>query len=301
MRPDLAWRLAPGVFVLLWAAGYSFARLGLAHAEPMTLLALRYGLAVPLLLPLVLWRRPALPRGWRHWGAVALTGAMIQVVYFGLAWMAMKQGLSAGTTAIIMALQPILVALAGQGRAGWLRPALPAGLICGFAGVALAVAGGDALAPAPPAALALAGLALAGLTLATLFEGRHGFRTDPGLAGVVHYGIGVVVLAPLAALTETMTISWSPGFAIALAYLVIGNSLVSVGLYLALLQRGDATRISALLFLVPPLAAVLGWLILREPIAPLAWPGFGLAALGVWLVHRAARPPAAVDAPRPKA
>ena len=35
-------------------------------------------------------------------GAVALTGFLIQVVYFGLAWLAMKRGMNAGTTAISM-------------------------------------------------------------------------------------------------------------------------------------------------------------------------------------------------------
>jgi len=97
------WRAAPAVFLILWSGGYGFAKLGLEYAEPMTLLALRYGLAAAVLVPLALVLRPRWPVGARHWAAVAVTGFLIQGVYFGLAYLAMKQGMNAGTTAIIMA------------------------------------------------------------------------------------------------------------------------------------------------------------------------------------------------------
>ena len=255
----LFWSAAPVVFVLFWSGGYSFAKLGLAHAEPMTMLALRYGLAALALSPFLLRRGIRWPGSARHWGAVALTGFLIQVVYFGLAWLAMKRGMNAGTTAIIMALQPILVAVAtARGRGGWLW----AGLALGFLGVLVTVLSGSGLGPSPGLAVALALAALAGITLATLFEKAHGMRTDPAVGGVVQYLVGLAVLWPLAAATEDMRIDWHPEFVVAIAYLVIANSIVSIGLYIALLQRGDATRISALLYLVPPLAMLLAWAIL---------------------------------------
>ena len=53
--------------------------------------------------------------------------------------------------------------------------------------------------------------------------------------------------------------------------------------------RGDATRISALLYLVPPLAMVLAWAILGEAVTTLAFAGFALSAAGVYIVSRTAR------------
>lgn len=284
----LFWRAAPFVFVVFWAGGYSFAKLGLAHAEPMTLLALRYGLAALALAPFLLRRGIAWPRGARHWGAVALTGLLIQVVYFGLAYLAMKRGMNAGTTAIIMALQPILVAalapLAGAAGPGGRR--LWAGLALGFLGVLIVVLSGRTLGPSPAVAVALAVSALLGITVATLFEKWHGFRTDPAVGGVVQYAVGFAVLAPYAAATETLRLDWHPELVVALAYLVVANSIVSVGLYIALLQRGDATRISSLLYLVPPLALVIAWAILGETMPPLALAGLVLSAAGVYMVNR---------------
>ncbi|WP_347312782.1 DMT family transporter [Defluviimonas sp. SAOS-178_SWC] len=284
----LFWRVAPFVFVLFWSGGYTFAKLGLPHAEPLTMLTLRYGLAALLLSPFLLRKAARLPRTARHWAAMALTGFLIQCVYFGLAYQAMKLGMNAGTTAIVMALQPILVAAlspVATGRSGggtllWL------GLALGFAGVLTVVLSGDSLGPSPWGAALLACAALLGITLATLFEKLHGLKTDPAVGGVMQYLVGFTILAPAAYLTETMHIDWTGEFIVAIAYLVIANSIISVGLYIALLQRGDATRISALMYLVPPLALLFAWAILGEPITAFTLLGFALSVAGVWLVSR---------------
>ena len=284
----LFWRAAPVVFVLFWAGGYSFAKLGLAHAEPLTMLALRYGLAAAALAPFLLRRGIRWPGSARHWAAVALTGFLIQVVYFGLAWMAMKQGMNAGTAAIIMALQPILVA-AATARGGAARPWLRAGLALGFGGVLVTVLSGSGLGPSPVSGVLMALAALLGITIATVFEKKHGMKTDPAVGGVVQYVTGFAILLPLAAATETMVIDWQPEFLLAMAYLVLANSIVSIGLYIALIQRGDATSISALLYLVPPLAMLIAWAVLGEAFTPMAIAGLALAAAGVWCVNRPAR------------
>lgn len=284
------WRAAPFVFLIFWSGGYSFAKLGLAHIEPLTMLALRYGLAVLALLPFLLLRKPRWPFNARHWGAIALTGFLIQCVYFGLAYLAMKRGMNAGTTAIVMALQPILVAVfaplvtgARSGRLLWL------GLGLGFAGVVMVILSEGALGPSPWVAAILALMALGGITGATLFEKWHGLKTDPVVGGIVQYVVGFSVLLPAAYFTETMIVDWQPELFIALGYLVIANSIISIGLYIALLQRGDATRISALLYLVPPLAMVIAWAILGETVTPTIFAGFALSALGVYIVSRHAR------------
>jgi drug/metabolite transporter (DMT)-like permease len=281
------WRAAAFVFLLFWSGGYSFAKLGLAHIEPLTMLALRYGLAMLALLPFLLRKGIRWPVGARHWAAIALTGFLIQGVYFGLAYLAMKRGMNAGTTAIIMALQPILVAAVAPlvifrpaGRSLWL------GLLLGFGGVILVVLSEGRLGPSPWIAVTLALGALCGITAATLFEAWNGKKTDPAVGGVVQYAVGFALLLPAAWFTESMVIDWHLDLIVALSYLVIANSIISVGLYIALLQRGDATRISALMFLVPPLAMVLAWAILGEVVTPLALVGFGLSAFAVYLVNR---------------
>lgn len=286
----LFWRIAPVIFVLFWAGGYSFAKLGLPHIRPMTLLALRYGLAVLVLLPVLLVHRPIWPADTRHWLVVAVSGFLIQCLYFGAAYVALENGMNAGTTALIMALQPILVAafapLIGAGRGSgrlWL------GLILGLLGVVIVILGGQTIGPSPWVAVPFAIAALLAITGATLFEKWHGRRTDPVVGGIVQYAVGFAVMAPVALWFGLGQVDWTGELFISIAYLVLANSIVSISLFVGLVQRGDATRISSLMYLVPPLAMLVAWAILGEVMTPMAMAGMGVCVTGVWLVNRATR------------
>jgi len=98
------------------------------------------------------------------------------------------------------------------------------------------------------------------------------------------------VTAPLAFWLEPMRIEWTGPLLAALAYLVVGNSLVAITLLLTMIRHGEASRVSALFFMVPPCTAVFALMALGEPIPMLAWPGMALAALGILLVTRNPRP-----------
>ncbi len=89
-------------------------------------------------------------------------------------------------------------------------------------------------------------------TIATLFEKWHGLKTDPVVGGIVgtSWASCRPQVRPAAMLTETMVVDWAPELVISVAYLVIGNSIIDPVLFICMLQRGDATRISALLYLV---------------------------------------------------
>jgi drug/metabolite transporter (DMT)-like permease len=131
--------------------------------------------------------------------------------------------------------------------------------------------------------------ALGGISGATLFEKAQGRKTDPVAGGLIQYVVGFALVAPVAMATESLTADWQPGLIVALVWLVSGNSLISISLYIAMIARGDATRISALMYLVPPLAMALAWALLGEPLRLLALAGLALSALGVYIVTRQTR------------
>ena len=83
-----------------------------------------------------------------------------------------------------------------------------------------------------------------------------------------------------------MQADWTPELFGALAYLVIGNSLISITLLLAMIRAGEVARVSALFYLVPPLSALFAWPLLGEAMPPFAWAGMALAAAGVILARR---------------
>ncbi|CAB3919292.1 DMT family transporter [Achromobacter dolens] len=289
-----AWlKFAPALFLLLWSSGFVVLKVGLAYADPMTFLALRYACVVALLMPFLLALRPPLPQGTRAWGHLAMVGLLLQAGYFCFTYLSLKQGMSAGGLALITSLQPILI--------GLLAPVIAhervdarrwAGLGLGVSGAALVIVAKASVDLASTLGLVFAVAALLCITSGTLYEKRFGVQTHPVTSNTVQYAVGLAVTAPLAFWLEPMRLDWTGPLLGSLAYLVVGNSLVAISLLLAMLRHGEASRVSALFFLVPPSTAVIALLVLDEPIPPLAWPGMALAALGILLVTRSARTPA---------
>jgi drug/metabolite transporter (DMT)-like permease len=289
----MTWRMsrplilaAPIVFLVLWSAGFAVAKLGLAHAGPFTLLALRYVIAVLVLLPLVVILRPPLPKG-RAAIDIAVTGFLIQVVYFGLCYIAFKSGVSAGGVAIIVCLQPILVGLiAPRLVAERISPLRWLGLALGLAGALTVILARSGIAAEPPLGVLAAIGGLIGITAGTLYEKRFGAAQHPVPANLIQYAVGAAFALPLALWVEGVQADWTPQLFAVLAYLVLANSLISITLLLAMIRAGEVARVSALFYLVPPLAALFAWPLLGEAMPPLAWAGMALAGIGVTLARR---------------
>ena len=140
LRQDLVHSAVPILFVLLWSSGFIAAKAGLAHAETLTFLSLRYALVTLLMAGLALAMGAPWPKSWRDTAHIAIAGTMLQAIYFGGVWLAMANGVGAGVAALIVSLQPVITAalvgpLLGErvSRRQWL------GLALGIAGVALVV------------------------------------------------------------------------------------------------------------------------------------------------------------------
>ncbi|KVZ28990.1 multidrug DMT transporter permease [Burkholderia multivorans] len=280
-------RAAPALFLLLWSSGFVFLKLGLRDADPLTFLALRYACVVALLAGPFLWLRPALPRTRRAWLNLIVVGLLLQAGYFSFTYLSLKLGMSAGAVALVTSQQPIVVGLLAPALAGERVGALRwAGLALGAAGAVLVILARGSVAIASPWALAFALLALACITGGTLWEKRFGTDVHPVSANLVQYAVGLAVSAPLAFALEPMHVHWSAGLAGSLAYLVICNSLIAISLLLAMVRHGEASRVSALFFLIPPATALIALAVLGETIGALAWPGMALAAAGLYLVMR---------------
>ncbi|MBU9160675.1 DMT family transporter [Burkholderia multivorans] len=280
-------RAAPALFLLLWSSGFVFLKLGLRDADPLTFLALRYACVVALLAGPFLWLRPALPRTRRAWLNLIVVGLLLQAGYFSFTYLSLKLGMSAGAVALVTSQQPILVGLLAPALAGERVGALRwVGLALGAAGAVLVILARGSVAIASPWALAFALLALACISGGTLWEKRFGTDVHPVSANLVQYAVGLAVSAPLAFALEPMHVHWSAGLAGSLAYLVICNSLIAISLLLAMVRHGEASRVSALFFLIPPATALIALAVLGETIGALAWPGMALAAAGLYLVMR---------------
>ncbi|MGB7316677.1 MAG: DMT family transporter [Planktotalea sp.] len=282
--------LAPLIFLLLWAFGYSVAKVGLLYTDPMTLLALRFGSVVLIMAVLFAILRPPLPKTRADWVHLAFVGFLIQAVYFGFCYYAFASGIGAGTLALLMSFQPIIVALAAPlwtseviGARAWI------GLGLGLLGAVLVIGARSTIEPPSWLGLGFAAIALLGISGGSLWEKKFGLSHHPVTANLIGYGAGFVGILPALALQGDFHVEWTGAFIASLAYLVIGNSVIAVGLLLAMIRAGDVSRVSALFFMVPPLAALAAWMVLGEIMPPMAWVGLAIASLGVYLATRKPR------------
>lgn len=275
----------PAAFVLLWSSGFIAAKLGLTGAEPMTFLALRYAIVTVLMGIVVAVSRAPWPASRAEALHIAVAGLFMQTVYFGAAWVSMAQGVGAAVAAVIVCTHPVLTAiLAGPLLGERVSRRQAAGFALGAAGVVLVVWNKLALGLGTPAGMAWSFLSLVGMTIGTLYQKRHCPRMDPRTGGVIQFAVGAATAVPLALAFEDLSVVWSVDVVLALAYVSVGISLVSVTLLAIMIRQGAVTRVASLFFLVPPSAALIAWLALGETLAPLALGGMALAAAGVALV-----------------
>ena len=276
------------LFVLLWSTGFVGAKYGLPDADPFVFLAIRLAIAAVLLAGAALATRRRIDRAAA--GRAAVSGLLLHAAYLGGVFWAISRGTPAGVSAVVVSLQPVLVAalaipLLGEvlRRVQWL------GLVLGVAGVALVVAprlGGQV----PVRGLVACLVALVGGTAGTLWQKRHGDGIPLLWGTAVQYAAATVVLAVLSALTEQPRVDWTPRFVGALVWLVVVLSLGAVLLLLVLLRRGSASGVSSLLYLVPPATAVEAYLLFDERLAALSVLGIAVTAVGVALVVRRPAP-----------
>jgi drug/metabolite transporter (DMT)-like permease len=197
-------------------------------------------------------------------------------------------------------LQPILTALWLSSRASAQRATALQwlGLVLGLAGLVLVVWRKLGLGEASAPTILLAVGALLGITIGTLYQKRHVKPADVRSANAIQLMAALAVALPLAAL-ETEPVSWAPQMIGAMAWSVLVLTLGGSSLLVLLIQRGAATQVTSLLYLVPPCTAVMAWLLFDEALTPLVLAGMALTAAGVWLVVRQTAGPAPVGASKP--
>lgn len=283
-----SWAIAamPGLFVLLWSTGFIGAKFGLPYAEPMTFLVLRFAIVTALLAVFAGLTRAPWPRDFRQAAHIAIAGLLLHGVYLGGVFASIFHGVPAGISALIVGIQPLLVAAAAGPVLGervtarqWL------GLILGLSGVILVVWTKLDLGVGTLWGYALSVIALVGITTGTLYQKKFCPSIDLRSGTAIQFAATTVMLVPFALLFETRQVLWTGEFLFALGWLCIVLSLGAITLLFILIRRGAAAKVSSLFFLVPPCTALVAWPLFGEQLSPLALAGMAATMAGVALVN----------------
>lgn len=269
-------------FVLSWSSGFVIPALLPADVSWTTLLVWRFVPLAAILVAVVLWR------GWHRdvtGGALkrqAIIGLFAQTGYCVFVYAAVGSGVAVGTTALIDAVQPLVVAtLVGPLLGLRVHGAQWAGLGTGAIGVALVVGSQIGGAVAFPFAYAFPVLAMACLIVGTFLERRSSTRSPVIVVLTVHIAVTALVCLVLAAVTGTLIPPMNASFWLSASLAAVLPTLAAYGLYWWLLGRIGITALNALLFLIAPATALAGFVLLGEPLTGLTLAGFALCGAGV--------------------
>jgi drug/metabolite transporter (DMT)-like permease len=277
-------------FVVMWSSGFIGASLGTPEAGTPTLMVWRFLLAAGLLLVGILLLRRRWP-GLREIAVQGVVGLLAQGVYLTGVVGAVEFGVTAGTTALIAALQPLLAAaLAGPVLGERVDRRQWAGLAVGLVGVALVVGGDVRVAEAPLWAYAMPFAGMAGLVAATLVERREYLRGS-GLETPMDVVLGIqctasaLLFAALAPFWGGLQPAGGLLFWGAVAWFVVFSTFGGYGFYWLNLKLSSVARVSSLIYLTPPTTMVWAYLMFGERVGLLAVVGLVICSGGVLLAR----------------
>ncbi|WP_417841651.1 DMT family transporter [Terasakiella sp.] len=277
----------PFIFVMLYGTGFVGAKYGLPYAEPVTFLVWRFAIAACVVAGIGLFFKANWPKSWREAFHIGVAG-MLTVGTFSLGvFVAIDMGLSPALSALIIALQPVLVAVVARRMLGeslklfqWL------GLVFGLIGIVFVVSQKLDFTSVHMTGLGMAVIGLLGLSFGNLYQKRFCADMNIFSGGAIQSFASCIMCLPFAFTFETMQVEWSVQFMGALGYMSIGVSVGALSLLYVMIRRGEVSRVASIFYFVPVSAALVSSFLFEEKIDLPVAIGISITALGVMLVNR---------------
>ncbi|MCL4535524.1 MAG: DMT family transporter [Bacteroidetes bacterium] len=279
-----------GLFLLLclvWAFAYTAIKLGVRHAPPLTFTIARAVVGGLALSVVALFTTGPFPRDAFTHRSAAILGLCNVAGLAGFMALGLTR-ISAGESSILTYTAPLVISVMAWVWLGEsLSPLKALGLVAGFGGVVVVMAGEVSLSGHPAwlgYALTLSG-ALAWAT-GTVYFRAYQARLNILWVTALQGFYGAVPLALAALFLERPAIDWSFELAWTTAYNGLGPMALAYLIWFYLLRHRAAAEVSSYIFLVPFFAVVMGALVLGERLGLLALLGVALILAGIYLVNR---------------
>ena len=274
----LAW-----YFVVVWGSGFIASKIGIQYAAPFTFLALRFAFGILCLIPLVIWLKPAWPGTKREWLHIIVAGLLMHAIHLSGSHYAQYLGMSAGIAAVILALQPLATALIARSNGDRVASLQWFGIALGFAGVALIVWHKVDIRAVTIGSLVAVITGLAALTAGTLYQRKFCPTVDLRSGALIQFAVSFAALLPLSIVFEGAKVQWSWPLLGAIAFLVIGASILAVNALHTLMRHGEATRVTSMLYLPPIFAVAMEYLVFGVVPTGISLIGIAVTSVGVAL------------------
>ena len=276
----------PLTFVVLWASAFATGSVATQDATPFAALAFRFSLVAIGFVIVAWWLAEFSTLKMRDLKHSIMTGLLFHGLYLGGCWYSFSVGIPAGVSALIVCTQPILTSIFAGLLLGeqvslknWL------GLSLGLMGAAL-VLGVNVSSEFAIDGLVANFVALAAITTGTIWQRKYSQTLPLATNNAVQAAAATVFHGTVMWFLESPTINLTLSFGLAMGWQVIAVSFGAFSILMYLINHNSASQTSALFFLIPPVAALIGWLLLGEGLTTTDLFGFSVASGGVYLATR---------------
>lgn len=272
----------PLLLVLLWSSGYVASKAALGYAGPLTLILVQFAAAAAILLLAAAVSRAPWPTRPMQWAHLAIVGVLIQgLQYIGL-YSALDQGLSTGVAALMIGLTPIFTGLGSAFLGERVSAKQWWSLWAGLLGVALVIAATVHAGSGTWVGYQAIAFAVIGITAGALYQKRFCAEMDARSDGFIQMATATVIVLPLAYAYEGLQINLTSGLVLSSAWLSLISAAAPLTLLHVLTRQSEANKTAGLFYLIPVIAAMIGFLALAETLSMVAIIGFGVTVAAIY-------------------
>lgn len=286
MKTNFMGFVVPFVFIFLYGSGFVFTQYGLENSTPMAFLTTRFFLAFVVLLVICMILRPPLPDNFKEFLHISIAG-MLTVGTFSIgAFLSISYGISGSLSALVIALQPIIVAfLAIRFLNEKLNKNIFLGLFLGFLGVTFVVYSKISFTSEMILGVFWSIIALLGLSFGNIYQKKYCSNMNLFTGGAIQTFSSTVLVLPFLYFEE-VHISWNQEFFVALIYMAIFVSIGALSLLYIMIKNKDVSKVASMFYLVPVSAVIVSYFLFDSGVDFITIVGIITVFVGISIINK---------------
>ena len=275
----------PFLFILLYGSGFVFTEYGLANASPMAFLAIRFFITFWILLIIAIIFKVSWPNNIKEFIHIAIAGSLTVGTFSIGVYLSLFYGISASLSALVIALQPIIVALlAWKFLSEEKSNKIILGLILGFIGVFFVISQKiDNIELS--IGILYSFIALLGLSIGNLYQKKFCLNMNLFSGGAIQTLSSTLLVIPFLYF-EDIRVVWNGDFILALMYMSIGVSIGALSLLYIMIKKTDVSKVSSIFYLVPISAAFISYILFNVKIDLVTMLGIIIVLFAIVLINK---------------
>lgn len=277
----------PFIFIAVYGSGFVFTALGLQNSSPMFFLSFRFFIAFFILILIAIILKADWPSSLKEFLHIGVAGSLTVGVFSIGVFLSLDYGINASLSALIIALQPILVTfLAVKLLNEKFNYKILLGLIVGVLGVAFVVSSKVSSSQTQILGVIFSIIALVGLSFGNIYQKKFCANMNLFSGGAIQTLASTLLTLPFLLLYEDIRIEFTNDFIIALFYMSVVVSIGALSILYIMIRNKDVSKVSSIFYLVPVSAVIVGYLVLDSKLDINIFIGIIFVICSIFLINK---------------